>query len=85
MKVFRHDEPDFAKQLRAFQRRATPHPQVEATVREIVSAVREKGDAALLEFTARFGGPRLAAKDLRVTTKAKVDAKTKAVIAATES
>ena len=81
MKVLRHDAPDFAAKLRAFQRRATPHPQIEATVRAIVQAVRDEGDAALLEFTKRFGGPQLAAKQLRVTAKARVDAKTKAAIA----
>ena len=81
MKVLRHDDADFAAAMRAFQRRATPHPQIEATVRAIVQAVRDEGDAALIEFTKRFGGPRLAAKELRVTAKARVDAKTKAAIA----
>jgi histidinol dehydrogenase len=82
MKVLRHNDADFAKQLTRYQRRATPHPQVEATVREIVQGVRERGDAALIEFTHRFGGPRLAAKDLQIFAKAKVDAKTREVIAA---
>src|SRR4051812_10331340 len=82
MKVLRHHDASFATQLRAYRRRATPHPQVEATVREIVQRVREKGDAALIEFTQQFGGPRLTAGDLRVTSKVKVDAKTKDAIAA---
>ena len=82
MKVLRHDESDFAASLRAYQRRATPHPQIEATVRAIVQAVRDEGDSALLEFTKRFGGPRLTANDLRVTAKPRVDAKTKAAIKA---
>jgi histidinol dehydrogenase len=82
MKVLHYQDADFDKQLRRYQRRATPQPHVEATVREVVQGVKERGDAALIEFTQRFGGPRLAAKDLRVTAKTKVDVKTKRVIAA---
>lgn len=39
------------------------HDQVEA----ILSAVRERGDAALIEFTERFDGVRLSASELTVT------------------
>ena len=82
MKVLRYDEPDFAKKLSTFQRRSTPHPQVESTVRAVLHGIRDEGDSALLEFTERFGGPRLTAKKLEVTDKPKVDAATKAAIAA---
>jgi histidinol dehydrogenase len=81
MKILRHDEPDFAAQLRNLKRQSEPHPQVEKTVRDVLHAVRTEGDSALLEFTERFGGPRLKAKDLLVTGKAKVDPKTREVIA----
>jgi histidinol dehydrogenase len=81
MKILRHDEPDFAKRLRSLQRQSEPEPGVEKTVREISAAVKSKGNAALLDFTERFGGPRLTAKQLRVTGKPKVDARTKEAIA----
>src|SRR5262245_8683297 len=81
MKVLRHDEPDFAAQLRNLKRQSEPHPHVEKTVRDVLHAVRSEGDSALLEFTERFGGPRLKAKDLLVTSKPKVDAKTREAIA----
>jgi histidinol dehydrogenase len=81
MKILRYDEPDFANQLRKLQRQSEPHPQVEKTVRDVLHAVRTEGDSALIEFTERFGGPRLKAKDLLVTGKPKVDAKTKEAIA----
>ena len=67
MKILRYDDPDFSSELRRLQRRAEPQPEVEATVREILAAVRERGDAALLEYGERFGGPRLSAGELRVT------------------
>ena len=38
-----------------------------AKVAEIISAVRARGDAALLEFTARFDGLNLSASQLRLT------------------
>lgn len=81
MRILRHSDPDFPNAVAALQRNATPNPEVEKTVREIVQAVRTKGDAALLEFTERFGGPRLAARQLRVVAKSKVDAATKEAIA----
>jgi len=42
-------------------------PEQNAAVREIVAAVRTKGDAALLEFTERFDGVKLEASGLKVT------------------
>ncbi|MEO8353938.1 MAG: histidinol dehydrogenase [Chthoniobacteraceae bacterium] len=67
MKTLRHDDPHYSTALEKIERRALPHPQIEATVRKIVEAVRDEGDAALLEFTERFGGPRLTAAQLRVS------------------
>ena len=51
------------------------------TVAKVLQAVRTVGDAALLEFTERFGGPRLTAKQLRVTGRAKVATATKDALA----
>jgi histidinol dehydrogenase len=81
MKILRHDDPDFAKQIRSLQRRSEPHPQVEKTVRDVLHALRTEGDSALLEFTERFGGPKLLAKNLLVSGKPKIDGKTKEAIA----
>ncbi len=42
-------------------------PEVSRQVEEILAAVRERGDAALLEYAARFDGYRGDAAGLRVT------------------
>lgn len=80
MRILRHSDPDFSKNLAALKRHAEAHPQVRKTVQDVLLAVREEGDSALLEFTERFGGPRLTAKELRVTGKPKIDADTKQAI-----
>jgi histidinol dehydrogenase len=41
-------------------------PEVEETVREIVSRVREEGDRALVEYERRFDCPTLTVENLRV-------------------
>ena len=41
---------------------------IENTVKDIIVAVRENGDAALIEFTEKFDKTKLTAKALRVTT-----------------
>lgn len=67
MRIFRHTDPDFVVQLAQLQRKSAPHPDVEKTVSEIIGAIRMRGDEALLEYTAKFGGPALKAKQLRLT------------------
>ncbi|KTQ85485.1 histidinol dehydrogenase [Aureimonas ureilytica] len=60
-------EPDFEQRFRALlaaKREASV--DVEATVREIVSDVRRRGDAALIELTARFDHLELTPETLRV-------------------
>jgi histidinol dehydrogenase len=42
-------------------------PQILQQVGEILAAVRERGDAAVIDFTERFDGVRLEPGDLRVT------------------
>ncbi len=80
MRTLRHTDPDFAASLAALKRHAEPHPQVRKTVQDVLTAVREEGDSALLEFTQRFGGPQLTAKRLAVTGQPKVDADTQQAI-----
>jgi histidinol dehydrogenase len=46
---------------------ASVDPEIHRRVDEIVSAVRDKGDAALLDFTERFDRVRLTAGELAVT------------------
>ncbi len=81
MRTLRHNSPGFADSLNSLKRSAEAHPQVRKTVQDVIEAIRHEGDSALIEFTERFGGPRLTAKDLRVTGKPKVDAETKEAIA----
>jgi histidinol dehydrogenase len=81
MRILRHTDPDFANALAALQRHAAPAPEIERTVREIVAEVRARGDAALLEYTAKFGGATMTAAQLRVSGKPSVDAATKRAIA----
>ena len=81
MRVLRFSDPDFSHALSALKRSAEADPEVQNTVREILQTVRKSGDTALLEYTQKFGGPKLAASDLHVTKAPKVDAATKEAIA----
>jgi histidinol dehydrogenase len=81
MRILRHNTPGFSSSLSSLKRSAEPHPQVRKTVQDVIDAIRMEGDSALLEFTERFGGPRLTAKQLRLTGKPKVDSDTKQAIA----
>jgi histidinol dehydrogenase len=82
MQIFRHTEPGFEKQIEKLLRKAVSPPGVEATVREILQAVRQRGDAALLEYTKRFGGPSLTPAGLLETGNPRIPAKTARLIAA---
>ncbi len=87
MTILRHTDRDFKNALKQLQRHAEPAPEVRERVSEIIGAVRKRGDAAVLEFTEKFGGPRLRANQLRVgaaelrAAGKAVAAKTKAAIA----
>src|SRR5207302_8675844 len=88
MRILRHTDPHFATALKQLQRSFTSSPEVEKTVREIIVAVRERGDAALIELTEKFGGPGLVADQLRISqgelrdAKRNISAQTKKAIAA---
>jgi histidinol dehydrogenase len=82
MEILRHTDPGYAESLRKLLRKATPPPGVEDTVREILQGVRMRGDAALLEYTVRFGGPSLEPADLLETRIPKIPAHTARLIAA---
>ncbi len=79
MRILKFSDPDFAAVFAAIEERgATPPEGVEATVREILAAVRERGDAALFEYTARFDRLELSAATVEVTV-AEIDAALAAV------
>ncbi|MGH9578855.1 MAG: histidinol dehydrogenase, partial [Terriglobales bacterium] len=68
MNVVRHTDRDFAQRLRQLKAASSLFdPVVEQRAREIIEAVRARGDAALLEFTERFDGAKLTAGQLAVT------------------
>ena len=81
MRILRHSDSDFLSALTALKRHAEARPEVQETVRDVIRAIRAEGDAALLRFTAQFGGPKLAAKQLRVTGTATVAADIREAIA----
>ncbi len=53
-------------------------PLIEQRTREIVEAIRDRGDAALLEMTLRFDGADLSAEQLAVTAAELMNASLKA-------
>lgn len=67
MQVLRPKDRGYAAALKKLNRRATPDPKVRDVVAGVLDAVAKKGDAAVLEFTEKFGGPRLTASQLYVT------------------
>jgi histidinol dehydrogenase len=69
MQIVRPRDKNYARFLRSLDRRARATPAVEKTVRAIVADVERQGDAALLRLTAKFGGPELTAKELRVPAR----------------
>lgn len=56
MQIISHRDPDFAERVAKFSRRAEPLEGVEAVVADVMSAVRQRGDEALLEFVKKFDG-----------------------------
>lgn len=66
MRIVRPRDKNYARFLKSLDRRAAATPEVEKTVRGIIAAVGKEGDAALLRFTKKFGGPDLTAERLRV-------------------
>ena len=76
MKILRHTQPGFAKALDALKRHSEPTDDVRKTVTAIIADIRKRGDAALIDLTAKFGGPKLKPAQLAVIERAGVDAAT---------
>jgi histidinol dehydrogenase len=70
MRRFRFTDPDFQDRFSAFvdERRGAP-ADVEATVREVVEAVRSEGLEGLLRFARKFDDPGLTEETLRVSAE----------------
>lgn len=68
MRRFHHDAPDFEAAFAAFvtERRETPE-DVDAAVRDVLTAVRDAGLEAVLRFTRQFDGVDLNAASIRVS------------------
>src|SRR5688572_770904 len=80
MRLLRFDQPDFEERLRALNRRADPSAEVRVAVEGILKAVRNEGDAALLELSERFGGPALKASQLRARDFPEIDVETERAV-----
>ena len=69
MHIVRHADADYAAQIdRAAAASSLFDPAIEQRTRAILEAVRERGDAALTEFTERFDGAKLRPEQFAVTT-----------------
>src|SRR5690349_221602 len=79
MRVIRHTEADFARQLAAVTAPSSLFdPVIEQRTRAILEAVYTQGDEALLELTERFDGAKLTAEQLAVTPAELMTASVKA-------
>jgi histidinol dehydrogenase len=68
MNVIRHTDVNFSRKLREITAASSLFdPEIEQRTRAILDGVLVHGDAALLEFTERFDGAKLAADRLAVT------------------
>ncbi len=82
MQILRHYDTDFSQAITKLKRRALPVGGVERTVREILEAVSSRGDDAVLEYTERFGGPRLTAAGMLEDRVPRVSSGTRRVVEA---
>jgi histidinol dehydrogenase len=89
MKILSYQDADFAAMAQSMKRRAVPTDALRDTVAGIIHEVAQRGDEALIEFTQKFDGATLKAKQLFVTEQehaeaaAQVPESTRTAIAAT--
>ena len=67
LRILSTDDPTSEKAIARLIDRVSDERAVEQRVREILAAVREKGDEALLDYTRRFDGVSLTTGKLKVT------------------
>ncbi|HEY5673069.1 MAG TPA: histidinol dehydrogenase [Malonomonas sp.] len=74
MRMLKFSDPGFEAEFRRIEQRADAVPaEIETTVKAIIADVRQRGDAALFELTAKFDRLQLSAETIEVTT-AEIDA-----------
>ncbi|MFO1485012.1 MAG: histidinol dehydrogenase [Verrucomicrobiaceae bacterium] len=66
MKVLRPNDPGYANAIAALNRRAEASDAVREVVAGVIKAVRERGDAAVLELVEKFDGAKLTPQQMRV-------------------
>jgi len=68
MRIFKFSDPDFEAEFRRIEQRGEAVPaEIEQTVKAIIADVRQRGDAALFELTAKFDHLELTADTIEVT------------------
>ncbi|MGE9268017.1 MAG: histidinol dehydrogenase [Verrucomicrobiales bacterium] len=88
MRIVRYQDAGYAGFVQGMRRRAIPGDEVSGAVRDIVETVREGGDEALCELTAKFDGAEISPDSLRVSAeelaaaRAQVSAETVEAVAA---
>lgn len=80
MKLLDYRQADFWAQLRSACPSFRASAAVAQTVKTIIEAIEQRGDAAVLEYTERFDGARLSAEGQRVS-QAELDAAAKTLSA----
>lgn len=74
MRILRPKENGYQLGLESLTRAYSVDPAVRTTVEEILAAVALEGDAALLRYTQKFGGPVLERHQIPVTPQEVVEA-----------
>lgn len=67
MRLISYKDRNFSRALIELNRHAEPSTEVRKTVGDIIGAVRKKGDAALIDYSVKFGGPKLTPSQIQVT------------------
>lgn len=70
MKIYRYTDTDWTQTAATLDRRAEASDAVQGVVSGVIKAVRERGDAALIELTERFDGATLTSETLRIPAAA---------------
>lgn len=67
MQILRPKDKAYRRGIESLKRSYEADPAVRATVEELLGAVAKEGDAALLRYTKKFGGPDIAPYQIPVT------------------